>query len=242
MLLSFCIITTGQKPDKTRLCIKSIHNNFNNFNDYEIVLVGNNISQFSDCGVKIIEDTEFVEYLGKRKNIATENSIGDFIVHCDDDIIFPDTWFLNFQKFYKKNSNWEIMANRILLPDGSRYWDRCTYYPYHYMVDYDFNCTKSVFYQCGCFSICKRSLFSKVKWDDNLPYYASMKGFKHNEDVDFSLKLKDLNIHIFFDKENYVWHNDFDYISNNIICNKSYKKNIIEYKCLNFIIDVAKIK
>lgn len=242
MTLSFCIITTGQKPEHTRLCIKSIHNNFDNPNDYEIILVGNNILQFIDCNVKLVEDNEFIEFLGKRKNIATQNSSGEIIIHCDDDILFSSNWFSNFKKFVAINSNWEIMGNRILLPNGTRYWDRCTYFPHHIMVDYDFYSSDVTFYQGGCFSICKRTLFDKVKWDDDLPYYASKKGFKYNEDVDFSLKLKEQNIDIAFDKNNLVWHNDFSYASNNITCNKHYQKNYIEYRCLDFIIDSNKAK
>jgi hypothetical protein len=237
MLISFCIITTGQKPEITKLCIKSIHNNFHNNEDYEIVVVGNNIDQFSDLNIKSIEDTNFIEFLGKRKNIATENSNGDILVHCDDDILFSRNWFSNFKKFYESNSNWEIMSNKVLLPDGNRYWDRCTYFPYHRMVDYDFYSEDATFYQGGCFSICKRTLFNKVKWNDSLPYYASIKGFEYNEDVEFSIRLKEKNIHIAFDKNNLVWHNDFSYISDNIICNKHYLKNYIECKCLDFIID-----
>jgi GT2 family glycosyltransferase len=235
MLLSFCIISIGQKSEQTRLCIQSIHNNFDNKNDYEIVLVGNNISQFSDCNVKLIEDNQFIEFLGKRKNIAIENSCGDILIHCDDDILFPPDWFFNFKNFLKTQNNWEIMSNRILLPDGNRYWDRCTYFPYHVMTDYDFYSKDVTFYQGGCFSVCKRSLFDKIKWDENLPYYASIKGFKYNEDIEFSIRLKHQNIDIFFDKNNTVWHYDFSYASNNITCNKHYQEKYIEYKCLDFI-------
>lgn len=237
MLLSFCIITTGQKPEETKKCIRSIHQNFSDQKIYEIILIGNNISQFKDCGVTLIEENEFIKFLGKRKNIGIEKSSGDIIVHCDDDILFPHNWFENFNKFREKNNNWEILGNKILLPDGKRYWDRCIYLPIHVMVDYDFECEESTFYQGGCFSICKRTLFDKIRWDETIPYYAIFHGFKYNEDVEFSLRLKEANIKIHFDKHNHVWHNDFTYVSNNLVCNKNFSKNIIELKCLDFIIE-----
>lgn len=222
MFLSFCIITTGDKPEKTNLCIESIHRNFTSFSDdYEIIIVGNNVNKFKDRNVKIIEDNEFIEFLGKRKNIATENSHGDILIHCDDDIIFNLNWVYTFKKYNKQNPNWLILGNKVLLPSGSRYWDRSIYYPQQQMVPYDFNSESVTFYQSGAFSICKRSLLDKISWDDNIPFYADKKGFPFNEDVDFSIKLKKEKIKIHFDKENTVWHYDENYISNDVAVSRT---------------------
>jgi glycosyltransferase involved in cell wall biosynthesis len=234
MLISFCIITTGNRPDKLRLCIKSIHRNFSSVDPYEIIVVGNNIDQFSDLDAVFIEDNEYVEFLGKRRNICTENSKGDILVHCDDDVVFPSDWYKKFLKFNNYNPNWRIMGNKVLLPDGSRYWDRATYLPNHKMVNYDFRSTDVTFYQSGCFCISRKSLMEEISWDDTIPFYAMFKGLGHNEDVDFSLRLKNKGIDIYFDKENIVWHNDFSYNSNNIFCNKTLDKNLIDYKSLYF--------
>ena len=235
MFISFCIITTGSKPYETDLCIKSIHDNFCDNNNYEIIVVGNNLNTFKGKGCKLIEDNEFIEILGKRKNIAFENAKGDIIVHCDDDIIFPNDWFDKFKEFNLKNQDWEIMGNKILLPDSGRYWDRATYFPKHKMIDYDYQSESDTFYQTGCFSICKRILLNKISWSNDIPFYGAFKGFKYNEDIEFSLRLKENNIKIHFDKDNTVWHYDYTYLSNGVTCNKKQYIDHAEYKCLNFI-------
>ena len=76
MKLSFCIITVGSRVNELKLCLKSIEKNFINSDlDYELILVGNNIPKLNHKNLKIIEDFEYVEFLGKRKNIAIENLI-----------------------------------------------------------------------------------------------------------------------------------------------------------------------
>ena len=242
MFISFCIISIGDKPDKLRLSVKSIHRNFPSKDGYEVIVVGNNISQFSDLDVTLIEDNEHIEFLGKRKNIATDSAKGDVIVHFDDDMIFPSDWFSNFIDYNNKNPNWEILGNKILLPDGKRHWDRATFKPSHRMVDYDYESEDDVFYQTGGFCIVKKSLLNEVSWRDDLPFYAMFKGFEHNEDVDFSLRLNKLGKKISFDKNNEVWHYDHSYQSNNITCNKKSRDLSFDYKCLEFISLLSKIK
>lgn len=233
-MISFVILTIGSKPEKLARCIRSIKSNFNSNELYEIILVGNGIPPIELGGVRIIEDLEKKEFLGARKNIGTENSYGDILVHCDDDIIFPSNWFHNFNMF---NEEWEIMGNKVLLPDGGRYWDRSIYLPKHHMVDYDFYSDDVTFYQSGAFSICKKSLLDKIRWSDDIPFYAMSKGFEYNEDVEFSIRLKSAGIKISFDKNNAVWHDDDSYLSNGFTCNKRQNQDDLKTKCLKFIID-----
>lgn len=183
-----------------------------------------------------------MEYLGKRRNIATRNSKGDILVHFDDDMIFPLDWLSNFRDYNSKNQNWEILGNKILLPDGKRHWDRATYLPIHRMVDYDYESESDIFYQTGGFCIAKRTLLDQICWDDHLPFYAMFKGFKYNEDVDFSLRLNRLGKKICFDKHNTVWHYDHSYYSDNLTCNKKRKELTIGYTCLEFISLLNKIE
>jgi len=242
MFISFCIISIGDKPDKLRLSVESVHKNFSSKDGYEIIVVGSNINQFSDLDVTLIEDNEYVEYLGKRRNIATDYSKGDILVHFDDDMIFPSDWFSNFIEYNSKNPNWEILGNKILLPDGKRHWDRAVYLPVQRMVDYDYESDTDIFYQTGGFCIVKRTLLDQVCWDNHLPFYAMFKGYEHNEDVDFSLRLNKLGKKICFDKHNTVWHYDHSYYSNNLSCNKKPKEMTIDYTCLEFISLLNKIK
>jgi glycosyltransferase involved in cell wall biosynthesis len=236
-MISFVILTIGSKPEKLARCIRSIKSNFNSNELYEVILVGNNVPPIELGGVRVIEDLEKKEFLGARKNIGTENSRGDILVHCDDDIIFPDYWFNNFNSFNKSNDDWEIMGNRVLLPDGGRYWDRSIYFPVHQMVDYDFYSDDVTFYQSGAFSICKRSLFDTIKWSDEIPFYGMFKGFEYNEDIEFSIRLKEMGYKIFFDKNNKVWHDDSSYLSNGVTCNKKQNNNDLAHKCLDFVLE-----
>lgn len=236
MKLSFCIITVGSRVNELKLCLKSIEKNFINSDlDYELILVGNNIPKLNHKNLKIIEDFEYVEFLGKRKNIAIENSSGDILIHCDEDILFCQNWLENFLKYNKKNKDWQILGNKILLPYGGRHWDRATYKPIHIMVDYDYESDSDTFYQTGGFSICKRNLFKKIKWADNLPFNAMHKGFENNEDIDFSLRLKNLGIKIHFDKDNTVWHYDYTYKSNGYSTNKNTLYSVLKPKCEEFV-------
>lgn len=236
-MISFVILTVGDKPEKLNNCINSINRACLKKTAYEICVVGNNIPRITNSSVILIEDQDKKEFLGARKNIGTKNTKGEVLVHCDDDIIFCSDWFENFHKYSNSNPKWRIMGNKVLLPDGSRYWDRATYYPAHKMVDYDFYSDDVTFYQSGAFSISKRSLLEKISWSNDIPYYGMFKGFKHNEDVEFSLRLKENKIHIDFDKHNTVWHDDFTYASNDIVCNKRQNVLSVEETCLNFIID-----
>jgi hypothetical protein len=230
-IISFCIITNGKKSDKTKLCIKSIHNCMKEWyrydTNYEIVIVGNNIEQFSGDNIKLVEDNEFTKFLGKRKNIGTENSIGDVIVHCDDDVLFESKWFENLCNFRDLEDDWKILGCKFLFPDGSRCWDRNTFFPVHRMVSYDFYSDSHTFYQTGGFSISKRKLFDEIRWDESIEFYNAKNTGSNssNEDVEFSLRLKQIGVKIFFDKNNTVWHYDRNYISNNIYCVRKRNNN-----------------
>lgn len=235
--ISFCIITNGKRPKELRLCIKSIHRNFQYPSEYEILVIGNNVDQFKNENVKIIQDDKFVKYLGKRRNIGTENSTGDILVHCDDDMVFPPGWYEKFKEFNEKNKDWQIMGNKVLIPCGNRYYDRCTYLPTHKMVPYDFDYSGVgiLLYQSGAFSVCKRSLLEKICWSDTIPFYGKLNGFDCNEDVDFSRRLRDAGIKIDFDENNTVWHNDYSYYFKDNFAYKKKPEDISDHKCLEFM-------
>ena len=236
--ISFCIITNGKRPKELNLCVKSIHENFINSGDYEILIVGDNIPCMATDKVKIIEDHKFQKFLGARKNIATENSSGDILVHCDDDIIFPSNWYYNFLDYNSKNPDWQVLGNKILLPDGDRYYDRSIYLPRHKMVSYDFDETldpHTLLYQCGAFSICKKSLLEKISWSNEIPFYGKLNGFEYNEDIDFSVKLKEAGVRISFDENNTVWHYDHSYFFKDDFAYKKSPEDTSDNKCLEFV-------
>ena len=224
MYLSFCIVTQGNRIEKTKLCIESIYKNLIGHHNYEIIVIGNNISDLSGEKINLVEMFDSSNLIGKKRNLGVKKSKGDIIVHLDDDIVLDIDWFERFKEFNKKNKDWLICSNKILLPSGKRFWDRAIVTPHHRMVPYDYSSNEAIFYQTGGFSISKRDLFSEVSWSEEIPYYATQAGFKYNEDIDFSLRLKDLDINIEFDSNNKVWHFDYKYKSNDQFINRCSEK------------------
>lgn len=210
--ISFCISTNGKKIDKTSKSIKSIINTANNagFKDYEIIIAGV-VEPFKNNKhvITVPAETEAnTGMLPKLRNIAAAKSKYDVIVFLDDDIIFEDDWIETFINYSLKNA-WNILGNKILLPNGGRCWDRATYFP-HTMVDYDHPSDDKSLYQTGGFWIIRKEVFDIHKWDETITFYASKNG-KINEDLEFSKRLIDLGYELSFDKDNTVWHLDGRY-------------------------------
>ena len=164
--------------------------------------------------------------LAKLRNLAAEKADGDVLVFLDDDIIFDQSWVSQLQKF-SNDKHWDILGNKILLPDGGRYWDRSILNP-HQMVSYDFADNDPRLYQTGCFWVVRMEVFEKHKWDASIEYYAQKKG-KVNEDVEYSQRLKDAGYLLKFDKDNLVWHWDDSYqeVKINSLASLCLKKDMI---------------
>ena len=127
--ISFCIPTNGARVEKTKTTIKSIVKAMGSA-PYEIVLAGN-IAPFSDLeGVTLVDKTEesLTRKVALLRNAAADNSTGDTIAWCDDDIVVDSSWFKNISK-YSSNSGWSVLGCRLLNPDGTRHWDRGTINP-----------------------------------------------------------------------------------------------------------------
>lgn len=221
--LSFCIPTNSKKVEITKKLIKSIKKQ--NWNDvpYEIILCGK-IEDFKNLNnVKLINKTFEAENrkVAVLRNEAALNASYDTIVFCDDDIILSDTWFEDTVAYSKKNA-WNVLSNKILSPDGTRYWDRAILNP-HIMVDYDHTEEDSNLYQTSCFFMIKKEVFKKVKWDETKLVYADREG-GIPEDVQYSLDLNKHGYTLSFNKNATVWHSDSsytEYVANNIaVCLK----------------------
>lgn len=207
--ISFCIATDGTSKEKTNMEINSIHQCMEgNDIDYEIVMAGD-VEEWDDReDVKTIDASETAHdgYLAELKNIAGRNSENDVIVFADDDLLFPEDWSDRLKEF-SRDEGWEVLGNKILLPNGDRYWDRAQYQP-HRMIGYDQKANN--LYQTGCFWIMRREVFEEHEWDGSIPFYAEDDGGV-NEDVEYSMRLQDEGYELMFDKENTVWHNDDSY-------------------------------
>jgi len=209
--ITFCISTNGAKVEKTNMLILSILGmNAAKGVNIDIILTGCT-DQFKNLdNVKLIDACKEAKsgMLSKLRFMAADGIDVDIIVFVDDDFLFPESWLINLLDFSSKES-WSILGNRILLPNGDRFWDRASFSP-HRMISYDSIGDENI-YQTGGFWVVTSSAYEKCKWNPDIPINATTKGFKHNEDVEMSLRAKRLGLNISFDKNNLVWHNDKSY-------------------------------
>lgn len=214
--ISFCISTNGKKIFKTKFSIYSIARACSKVPDvkYEII-VGGNVEGFMGLGkynttLLNYEDEANTGKLAKLRNLCAARCSGDVIVFLDDDILFDDNWLLDLIS-YTNNNTWDVLGNRILMPNGDRYWDRSIIgNNYQYMVDYDHTDSDDRLYQTGCFWIVNKLCFDKHKWDPNIAYYAARSGGV-NEDVEYSKRLHMSNVKLKFNQRALVWHWDETY-------------------------------
>jgi glycosyltransferase involved in cell wall biosynthesis len=209
--ISFCISTNGAKPEKTNLEIQSIKNTMKEADiPFEIIIAGDT-TNFTDIdGVRLVDaaDDAHNGRLAKLRNIAGAEVTSDTIVFADDDFIFPKNWAKRLIQ-YSNTTGWQVTANKILLPDGGRFWDRATVSP-HKLVDYDHPQYHNQLYQTGGFWIMRTELFKEHQWDASIVINAEKTGGV-NEDVEMSQRMHANNITLSFDKDNTVWHNDNTY-------------------------------
>ncbi len=210
--VSFCIATNGKRPQKTFLEIRSIKTTMEkSLIPYEI-LVSGDINNFGTVeGVQLIDTPADAHngLLAKLRNNAAENAQYAIIVFADDDLLFEVDWGLRLLEFSGR-WDWDILGNLVLLPNGGRYWDRCTYDP-HQLIDYDAKSYQGTLYQSGSFWLIKKRVYDLEKWDPEIEYYAKRNG-GINEDVEYSFRLQRKGFVLSFDKDNLVWHNDNSYI------------------------------
>jgi glycosyltransferase involved in cell wall biosynthesis len=189
--ISFCIATNGAKVQKTNLEIKSIRNTMSKVSvPYEIIISGD-VSSFEKSDDIVLVDTAQDAHdglLAKLRNNAGEKVKYDTIVFVDDDFIFSTEWASRLLEFSEKNG-WEVLANKILLPDGGRFWDRSTLSP-HRLVDYNYPENSANLYQTGGFWIMRKEVYNAHKWDGEIPINGAEKGLsRFNEDVEMFMRI-----------------------------------------------------
>lgn len=214
-MISFIICTNGKKVALTKLLIESI---FNTAGQDADIHLGGVVTEFTNLSDKVhLHDFSYEAlngYVGALRNKTMEQANGDILVYCDDDVIYPLEWYNKFLKFNKQNPDWQIMSNKIYLPNGGRYWDRAIVdYDTHTMVDYDHDKTDHRLFFCATWFAMKKECFIKNKFDPDLLYYGGYKDknlpvekWKTAEDLELSRRLYDNGYVIDFDKDNYVFH------------------------------------
>ncbi len=211
--ISVCVITNGQRIETTARQLASLSRLQAEASiPVEIIYAGEVSAQQNLSGVRTLKmQTEAKEgLLGAMRNAAFHSSQGDVIVFSDDDILFPPNWLERLQ-LYSTTKAWCWLGNRILSPQGDRYWDRAQRKP-HRLADYAHNPADPNLYQTGAFSIFKREVCEKLLWNPTLPFYADAKGYPENEDLEYSRRLFEAGYQLDFDQNNFVWHADSNYV------------------------------
>ena len=225
--VSFCIPTNGKRPEKTELTIKSIKVQIGK--PVEIILCGD-VDNFKHIeGVTFINRKEEAHSrkVALLRNKAAEVAKYNVIAWCDDDVILDKKWLQKTIE-YSSHKGWEILSGKVLLPDGGRYWDRCTLQP-HKLVDYDHPSYDKKLYQSSAFFLTRKQVWQKVKWDETKLVYADSEG-QVPEDVQYSFDLIKNNYMLNFNKNSLVWHNDDTYVQvNNLCLKKNHAKEIIGF-------------
>ncbi len=228
--ISFCISTNAGKPEKTKAEVVSIRKTMKAVGlPYEIIIAGVT-EPFADIDVTLVDTPDDANngLLAKLRNNAAEKATHDVLVFVDDDFLFPENWASRLVEFSTTNG-WQVTANKILLPDGGRFWDRATMNP-HKLVSYDYPNYSKNLYQTGGFWIMRRETYESCKWNSAIPINAEKNG-KLNEDIEMSLRMHNNGVILSFDKENTVWHNDDSYVELNQL---TLKKEIAEKNGFTF--------
>ena len=206
--VSFCIPTNHKRNKELELCIKSIQQQKGL--PFEIIVCGDvdNIQKSKKINLIDEKDSAHNRKVATLRNRAAEKAKYNVICYLDDDIILTPNWMTRFIEF-SRNKKWSVLSNKIINPDGSRYWDRATIRP-HQIVDYDHSESDKDLYQSSCFFLVRKGVFDRVKWDETKLVYADREG-QIPEDVQYSFDLIRSGYSLSFDKENLVWHNDNSY-------------------------------
>jgi len=206
--VSFCIPTNGKRPEKTELTIKSIKAQVGK--PVEIIVCGD-VGNFRHIdGVTFVDRKEEAHSrkVAVLRNKAAEVAKYDVIAWCDDDIVLDSNWLQNTIT-YSAHNGWNVLGNKVLLPDGTRYWDRATLNP-HKLVAYDHPSYDKALYQSSAFFLVRKNIWKDVKWDETKLVYADAEG-QIPEDVQYSIDLVTKSFVFDFNKDSMVWHNDDSY-------------------------------
>lgn len=210
--ISFCITTDGKKVEKTKKVVEAIKTQMTT-KDVEVVISGVT-EPFEELeGVVLAPASEKAQqgYLAELRNVAAKASSKDVICYMDDDMLLPPTWLWRLEE-YTSNVGWDVLGNKLLNPDGSRFWDRAIKQP-HVLVDYNHPAEDPNLYQTGGFSVHRRDVFEKHKWDGSIPINRfEATGQEVNEDIEYYARLYNNGYVVKFDPENTTWHWDDRYV------------------------------
>lgn len=197
---SFCIITHGARPQKLRLVIESIRRQ--HLSASEIIVVGVHRKERDLTYIPANEDAA-AGRLGRLRNLGVSAARGENIVILDDDIILAQSWS---DALTAHADDFDILTSRVLLPDGTRYWDHTTVGGPrgHVLLGADEPPDDFVYMSGGAAWVMKRYVAERIAWDEDLGPYEE-------EDVMFSRRCVYRGFRIEHDPACIAYHHDCSY-------------------------------
>ena len=207
---SFCIITDGRRPRKLQREVRSIRRL--GFAQYEILVAGVPPAGLEGVTRIPMPGAATAGRLGEMRMALASAARFDRLVVCDDDVIFRRDFCRGLARH---GGDFDVLAVRVLNPDGSRYWDRCTKGGArgHRLLDYEEAADDHV-YVSGAITVLRREVALDVGWDAGLGFYEA-------EDVDFSRRLVAAGYRISFCREASVLHDDVRYRQLGVVVERS---------------------
>jgi glycosyltransferase involved in cell wall biosynthesis len=198
--MSFCIVTGGKRPEKLRLVIESIRRQ--NVPDYEIIVSGNHREEEGILYIPAVEAAG-AGRLGEMRNLAVKRAQFNRIVMLDDDILLGDGWY---EAMTAHGEDFDILTSRIVLPDGTRYWDYVTKDGPrgHRILRHDEPSDDFVYMSGGTAWVMKDYVADAVHWEEHL-------GFNQEEDVRFARRCIEAGFRIAHNTDAVAYHYDGSY-------------------------------
>ena len=125
-MITFGIVSDGKNPEQLNHVIGSIQDTMENYQYWEILLIGPYKKQAAGCIRTIPFFSERGGWITKKKNILTQEAKYDTIVYLHDYISFDTDWMKNWLTF-SFNQDWDIGMNVLLTQDGRRFRDWCSW-------------------------------------------------------------------------------------------------------------------
>ena len=124
-----------------------------------------------------------------------------------------------YEKLLEHGSDFDILTSKVVLPDGTRFWDHCCYQDPkrgHIILEADED-AENLYMSGGMAWIMKKYVFEKFQWDAKTYDYYNMsnlkdyKDGKHNEDTDFAKRCREDGFKIKHHNDMISYHADPTY-------------------------------
>lgn len=118
MKFTFGIITNNNIRE-VNLIIDSIEKQ--RIPEYEIIIVGiDDVINRKKTKCIAFNENIYPGWITRKKNIITQHAVYENIVYMHDYIVLEDNWYTGFLKY---GNNFDIIINKIINSDGSRFRD-----------------------------------------------------------------------------------------------------------------------